>query len=980
MIPSLLGIFRPAAWRSFSLDLGLALAAFFLWLLLDCFQVHIAFSREVLRVAVDHQEWQLHPPSSPWFLGAIGLFLAYARQRFFSLSEVQGAILHRRLRQVTRLTWGLAALRLLVLWDIAGCLFPYLSILWAPHSLWALALLYLLFLHAPIRRDSERPGKALTTRRTAALLFLGSALLYGAYTLYFCQVTTLHGDEGQYLRVTQSLLRDGDMDLANNLDFKQIQEFHVASFAVHKAPGSPPGKVHSVHPVGLSVLLLPAYWAGLELWENPRLATALFMALLAAACLPLAFVWLMCLGIGRAVSLLSVGIMALTVPFFLYSNQLFPEVPALLITFFILTLLAHWQVPGGGYRPLGRWEPGILGFLILLLTGLLFLHPRFLPLAVLIGGLVLLQGWHSPQKRASLAAIGLVAALGLYALLAFNYAFSNDWMGPFRPGNAWEEGTLDISTWPTSLPGYWLHGEEGIINSSPVFMLCLVGWTSLLLQRDRRLLLVVGLYGTTAAVSGLQPNWASGFSFQSRFLMTAMPVLLYGLARTLRMIWDRAIAFFLLAEALTISLDSVLTTLSPPELGYQGKLLLMRSINRYYPWDVHFVPDGYPAFPWYDLSFWLILLVTMTLILIWLPPGRRYVRAGAVLLASLLPFVWGQSDLIAARLGFFPYIPLLRTDEASVGIIKSRRYKLTQEYYRTTGEQQEDGRWVAREGKHRFGILTSYHWSFVPGMYRLSLYGLWATPNSGYVTVDLRQTVPALSTWGKYLSCPLESRNNETAQDLVFYSDCNTPGHVYVEFSGLGELSLRQILLEFWPEELNFRSAPLRQFAVPEASDDAPIDFAALYQELASGYYKVQFGLKGITVSSFFERNPEPVYMAIYARPPTEAERFRFREWTAEWFSKDGRVSSMNTDNGYILPLVESIQPPWWVSAPFGGIYELDFVLDEPKDVWFLIKYHGIEDFHLEDVTLYQLTPDLSDRIFSFPQRGRRNREKTSSN
>ena len=55
----------------------------------------------------------------------------------------------------------------------------------------------------------------------------------------------LHSDEGQYLRVTQSLVHDGDMDLANNLDVEQIKEFHVRDFGVNKASAAPDGKVHS---------------------------------------------------------------------------------------------------------------------------------------------------------------------------------------------------------------------------------------------------------------------------------------------------------------------------------------------------------------------------------------------------------------------------------------------------------------------------------------------------------------------------------------------------------------------------------------------------------------------------------------------------------------------------------------------------------------------------------------------------------------
>ena len=105
--------------------------------------------------------------------------------------------------------------------------------------------------------------RCLSNRSLCAAAFLVSAVVFSGYTLYFCQITMLHGDEGQYLLVTQSLIRDGDMDLTNNVEPENIREFHVIdSFGLHKAPGSPAGKLHSVHPIGLSILLVPPLWPG----------------------------------------------------------------------------------------------------------------------------------------------------------------------------------------------------------------------------------------------------------------------------------------------------------------------------------------------------------------------------------------------------------------------------------------------------------------------------------------------------------------------------------------------------------------------------------------------------------------------------------------------------------------------------------------------------------------------------------------------
>ena len=297
---------------------AVALSSLFLWFLVNCFEADIAASREALRIAVEQPGWQPQWPVLPWLLAVSAVLLTWVRsQRAGAESRLD---LHLRLHRLSLLWLGLVALRVASLWNPLLLLFPYLSLLWTPHATWALSLATCIWLPMGPRHPGRSRWSSRSPGRIALLLFAISALLYGAYTLYFCQVTMLHGDEGQYLRVTQSLVHDGDMDLSNNLEAGQALEFHTRAFGVHAAPASPEGKVYSVHPVGLSVLLAPAYWTGLHLWANPRLAAALMMALLSAGCVARSWLWLSRLGMGGWESLLSVGVMGSTIPFVAYAS------------------------------------------------------------------------------------------------------------------------------------------------------------------------------------------------------------------------------------------------------------------------------------------------------------------------------------------------------------------------------------------------------------------------------------------------------------------------------------------------------------------------------------------------------------------------------------------------------------------------------------------------------------------------------------
>ena len=933
---SFYSIVRPSA-RPFSLDLGLGLGLLCAWLVLGGFEPLVAAATDELRLVVTTGAYRLQWPFGPAAFGVAGLVLAWLRYRFFA----SGPQLQERLQRATLLAAVLLALRLLALLDPLTYFFPFLTLLWSPHALWAVVLVFFGYVHLPTENGRVSPR---TDAYIAAVLLVLCLPLYFLYALYFCQITMLHGDEGQYLRVTQSLLHDGDIDLANNLSVEQTNEFHVMGFAVHKAPASPEGKVHSVHPIGLSVGLVPAYWWGLTHWENPRLASALFMVLLASLCVPLTFFYLTRLGAERWAALLATGIMALTGPFFHYTNQLYPEIPALLVALITLLALAHWQVPGGSYQSLGRWEVPLLGILTLLLCSLPFLHPRYTPLGLLCGAGVLLQAWHSPRRHLALSIIGLVVAASLYTLIAFHYAFSDDWMGPFLPGNAWEKGALDMATWSISLPGHWLHVGKGILNSSPIYFFALFGLLALARLRDRRVIVAIGLYAATAATNGLHPDWSFGFCFPARFLMTALPVLVLGLAWGLPLLRRTATTSFFVAVALAISIENVLNILVLTEAGYDGRNLISRSINQFYPLHQHFLKASEKAIPLLDMAFWALLAAALFF------RPRHGLRWAIIAAAAFAPFLWGRSDALATRLpqSLSPYMADLSLKVAPRNFdIRLRP---------SADATQPDGSLYARPSATEVGIVNSSRMDTpLPGIYQLTFPGLRVEPSngqvSGHLIISHSYTFETVSPWANLASYPLIG--GVVRDDYAITFQVYRPGicNVYGEYSGHGELTLEGLHVSLTPTHSESQPTEIHRFA-PKAEEAQ-----AHFSNLSKGHYRVRFNLTGSTFTRFFERSPTPVRTAVYAG---SASPDQFADISSLWFSMDPYNWGTVISPDYLRPLAEGIHPPWWLSIPFAAdrASELRFVLTQPQDVYCLYHYNGPADLTLTDIVLYRETFD----------------------
>ncbi|MDE2999076.1 MAG: hypothetical protein OXU79_08365 [Gemmatimonadota bacterium] len=917
----------PPATRPFAVDLGLAAGFFGAWLALSGFDPLVAAAMDELRLAVSPGPYHLRwPPPGPALFGLAGLVLAWIRHRFFGA----GTNLQERLQRATLLAGALLAVRLLALFDSIVRIFPYLTMLWSPHALWALALVFLVYVHLP----SLGARKPLRTATVAVALLAVCLPMYTFYALYFCQVTMLHGDEGQYLRVTQSLLHDGDMDLANNLGIEQVKEFHVRDFAVHVSPISPEGRVYPAHPIGLSVALAPAYWLGLEAWQNPRLSVALFVALLAGICIPLLFIFLVRLGAERWSALLATVVISVTGPYLLYSNQIYPEIPAIAIVLATLIVLAHWQIPRGRYLSLGRWEIPLLGLLTLLLCCLPLLHPRFGPLGLFCGALVLLQAWRNPRRWWALSTIGLVVAGGLYALLAYHYALGGDWLGQLRPGDGvWGENPMDIANWKFSLAGQWLRVDRGVLTTSPVFFVGFFGLLTLARLRDRRLLIAASLYVTTAGICGLHTMSIHGYEFAGRYMVTALPVLAIGMAWGLPPVLRRATTGFIMTLALVISIESVLHTLVLPESAYNAENLLGRSINHFYPFQIHSFGVEQKDLPLLDIAFWGVLTGAL-----FIHPGNIGIRAAVVACAAFAPLAWSQSDVLASRLQNCRsyYMPRLSDGIERLALQFNVPFNMISE--RAAGS---DGGIRASEGYSRMGMVgysrlsTPRLGALDRGNYKVTFRGLQVdAPEgqvSGYLTLSRRYTLPAVSRWNTKSNYPLIGGRVEGDQSFTFTNDRPWLYYIHTIYAGTGELALDGIHATLNP----LYRPPERKSAeivrIPHPNKAQPDDIGYRLHALPKGRYRLEFKLSGSTFASFFERRPDPIGTAVFSLD--QAER----------------------------PMAQALHPPWWLSIPFVGeeAFDLHFVQDRARDVRVVLQYDGDCDLDLTEIVLYRETFDF---------------------
>jgi hypothetical protein len=321
------------------------------------------------------------------------------------------------------------------------------------------------------------------------------------------------GDEPHYLMVTESLLRDHDLALDRDYEEGRYRAFYRTrpELAPHFRVRGRAGEIYSLHAIGLSVLILPAYALG----GYP--AASFFMALLAAL-LAREIRALVRAASGSDGIAQAVGwIAALSPPLVHYAGLIFTEVPA--------ALAVAWVLRKGSESGERSWFKAL--WIGVALAALPWLNVRYVPIALLLL-LYLLAARTARSGALALVVPGVASATGLALYHAALYGF----LDPRRVYGVRRE--FSAALLPEGLAGLLLDQEFGLLAYAPVFALAVPGLVGLWRSSRRLAAVVFALIGVVLFTAGAWPMWRGGFNPPARFLLPLVPVLAFAVAARLR--------------------------------------------------------------------------------------------------------------------------------------------------------------------------------------------------------------------------------------------------------------------------------------------------------------------------------------------------------------------------------------------------------------------------------------------------------------
>ena len=173
-------------------------------------------------------------------------------------------------------------------------------------------------------RGAVGAGAARAQRRAGAVRAAGPRLLHVDRHPGEPRGASITGDEPFYLITTQSLLRDGDLDLRNQYATRSHESFfdHADGLWTQSVPLAD-GLLLSPHNVGLSLLALPGFAI------DGLVGVQVQLVLIAALTWALAYVLALRLSGARPwLVWLATLAVALSATAFIYSSEVYPEIPA----------------------------------------------------------------------------------------------------------------------------------------------------------------------------------------------------------------------------------------------------------------------------------------------------------------------------------------------------------------------------------------------------------------------------------------------------------------------------------------------------------------------------------------------------------------------------------------------------------------------------------------------------------------------------
>jgi hypothetical protein len=382
---------------------------------------------------------------------------------------------------------------------------------------------------APRRKWAGR-FEALAPLRKSLLLFCAALVLFTAGSLLLTSAgITFGGDEPHYLLISHSLLRDGDLDLADNYSNRDYGRYMMfeGKIAPHVVAGADPGSRYSFHSPGIAFLMLPFYALG-SLFEGKALVFIIRLGMGLWGALFSLQVYLYARSEWRTTTtaLQLWALTSFTAPVFFYAIHIYPEI---LVAAFSLAAFRIFR-----FSPALSWiKAALSGFLV---SSLIWFHALKY---IFISFPLFLYGFMMVRKKASrrrylwlylLAAAAVVllylqfqkTVYGTYSLSAVSWAQDMT--------NTGEEFLRFARTllfriplrdrWET-LAGYFLDQRDGLLLYAPLYFFALLGAWEMWKRKRKDFFLLLLLTAPYVLVSAFLTQ-RTGYAPQARPLVAVI--------------------------------------------------------------------------------------------------------------------------------------------------------------------------------------------------------------------------------------------------------------------------------------------------------------------------------------------------------------------------------------------------------------------------------------------------------------------------
>lgn len=367
------------------------------------------------------------------------------------------------------------------------------------------------------------------------------------------------GDEPHYLVITQSLLYDGDLRIENNhLRGDYLAYYGGGQLRPDYLRRGVDGEIYSVHPPGVSTLVLPAFalagYAGVVVFLSLLMAAGGLAAWKAGALVT---------GDRRAAWVGWAAVMW-TTPVVFHAFTVYPDGPGAVAVMVAALALVRMEVRGAA--AVTRAELTAVGAV---LAALPWLHTRFALIAGTLGLVILIRQWCMVDRAARIAAFFLVPVVSAAAWFGYFWAIYGT-PHPAAPYGGYTQSSLTYAL--TGLPGLLLDQQFGLLASAPVYVAVLAGFVPLVRQRPRLAAELAVVMAPYLVAVGSYAMWWGGFSAPARFAVVILPVLAVPAAVAWQAWRGRATrALLLVSLALSILLVVTLSAVYAGEFLYEGR-------------------------------------------------------------------------------------------------------------------------------------------------------------------------------------------------------------------------------------------------------------------------------------------------------------------------------------------------------------------------------------------------------------------------